>query len=105
LTTNVTSLLNPDFYKRLKSSNGEAELKAALAGNSVSGWKTALPLRLYHGTRDEIIPYQNSEETLENFKTAGSGDVTLTLIQGGSHGSSFVPMLQKFVPWFEGMRK
>jgi pimeloyl-ACP methyl ester carboxylesterase len=105
LTTQVSALLNPDLLKRLKTPEGEATLKAALQENSVTGWSTGIPIRLYHGTRDEIIPYQNSEITLEHFKAAGSTSVDLTLISGGTHGSSFVPMLQQFVPWFESLRK
>lgn len=105
LTTNVKELLDPGFYARLKSPDGEPELKAALRENSVAGWNSALPIRLFHGTRDEIIPYQNSESTLKLFKDQGSKNVELTLIQGGTHGSAFLPMLQKFVPWFESLRR
>jgi alpha-beta hydrolase superfamily lysophospholipase len=105
LTTDVRSLLNTSFYERLKNSNGEPEFKRALFENSVGGWKTNIPMRLYHGTKDEIIPYQNSEATLAKFKASGSHDVTLTLIPNGTHGSAFIPMLQKFVPWFESFRK
>jgi alpha-beta hydrolase superfamily lysophospholipase len=105
LTTDVRSLLNPGFYDRLKAVDGEIGFKKALLENSVTGWKTSIPMRLYHGTRDEIIPFENSEKTLEHFEAAGSSDVTLTLIQGGTHGSAFIPMLQKFVPWFESIRQ
>jgi pimeloyl-ACP methyl ester carboxylesterase len=100
LTTNLSSLFNPDFYARLKQPEGEMELKRALKKNSVSGWKSNIPVRLYHGTKDEIIPHTNSELTLKNFQEAGSADVKLTLIPGGTHGSSFIPMLKLFVPWF-----
>lgn len=104
LTTNVKSLLNADFYHNLKLPEGEAQLKQALQNNSVAGWKTRIPIRLYHGTADEIIPFENSEVTLENFKTSGSRDVSLTSITGGTHGSSFLPMLRNFVPWFETLK-
>jgi pimeloyl-ACP methyl ester carboxylesterase len=104
LTTDVAKLLEPGFYSRLKSPDGELEFKAALAENSIQGWTSKTPIRLYHGTRDEIIPYQNSEVTLEGFKAKGSGDVSLTLIPNGSHGSAFIPMLRQFVPWFESIR-
>lgn len=104
LTTDVSLLLDSDFYARIKQADQESELKQALLNNSVSGWLTNVPIRLYHGTRDEIIPYQNSEITLQNFKEAGSADVELTLIQNGTHGSSFRPMLEAIVPWFEQLR-
>jgi pimeloyl-ACP methyl ester carboxylesterase len=104
LTTNVQALFNKTFYANLKKAEGEMQLKQKLKENSVGGWKTNIPIRLYHGTRDEIIPYQNSEVTLKTFKDAGSKDVSLKLIQGGTHGSSYGPMLQYFVPWFEELR-
>lgn len=105
LTTDIKSLLNPGFYERLRKVDGETEFKAALLRNSVAGWKTSIPMRLYHGTKDEIIPFDNSVSTLESFKAAGTTDVSLTSIPGGTHGSAFIPMLQKFVPWFESIRK
>jgi alpha-beta hydrolase superfamily lysophospholipase len=98
-------LLNPDFLARLKDPDGEPELKAALKANSLAGWNSALPIRMFHGTRDEIIPYENSEKTLLGFKEAGAKDVDLILIQDGTHGNSFMPMLMQVVPWFEQLRK
>lgn len=100
LTTNVPGLFEPNFFQALHSPEGELELKKALNENSVAGWTTQVPIRMFHGTRDEIIPYQNSEITLEKFRAAGSENVSLTLIQGGTHGNSFERMLREFIPWF-----
>jgi dipeptidyl aminopeptidase/acylaminoacyl peptidase len=100
LTTNLISLFDTDFYSNLKTREGERDLKTALKSNSISGWKTKIPIRLYHGTNDEIIPFQNSEVTLKSFHLAGSPQVTLTTIPGGNHGSTFLPMLQLLIPWF-----
>jgi alpha-beta hydrolase superfamily lysophospholipase len=105
LTTDTRLLLNPDFLARLKDPDGEPELKAALKANSLAGWNSALPIRMFHGTRDEIIPNENSEKTLLGFKEAGAKDVDLILIQDGTHGNSFMPMLMQVVPWFEQLRK
>jgi pimeloyl-ACP methyl ester carboxylesterase len=99
LTTNVADLLATDFYDHLQQGT-ETDLELALEKNTIHGWKTTFPIQLYHGTNDEVIHYQNSEITLENFKAAGSSQVTLTLIEGGTHGSSFVPMMEQFIPWF-----
>jgi alpha-beta hydrolase superfamily lysophospholipase len=100
LTSHVPSLFNPDFFQSLQTPSGEPELKKALEDNSVTGWKTDVPIRLFHGTKDEIIPFENSEVTLDKFKAAGSTNVTLTLIPGGTHGNSFERMLRDFIPWF-----
>ncbi|WP_254151627.1 alpha/beta hydrolase family protein [Chryseosolibacter indicus] len=100
LTTDLNSLFNADFYSRLKQPQGEPELKQALANNSIVGWNTATPIRLYHGSKDEIIPYQNSESTLKSFREAGNNNVTLTIIPQATHGSGLQPMLQNVIPWF-----
>jgi alpha-beta hydrolase superfamily lysophospholipase len=105
LTTHVPSLLASGFYTSLQSPEGEKQLKDALAHNSIYGWNTKIPTRLYHGTKDEIIPYQNSEATLKSFQAAGTKNVTLTSIPSGTHGSSFFPMLQAFIPWFETLKQ
>jgi pimeloyl-ACP methyl ester carboxylesterase len=100
LTTDVHKLFNADFFARLSMEGGEAELKDALMKNSITGWETGLPIRLYHGSKDEIIPYQNSEATLKAFQDSESRAVSLKIIPSGTHGSSFIPMLEDFVPWF-----
>jgi pimeloyl-ACP methyl ester carboxylesterase len=100
LTTHVPSLFNPVFFENLRKPGGEPQLKEALEANSVSGWKTNVPIRLFHGTKDEIIPFENSQITLDKFQAAGSQNVTLTLIPGGTHSNSFEPMLRDFIPWF-----
>ena len=100
LTTHVPGLFDPEFFQGLHNPEGELELNKALIENSVAGWKTQVPIRMFHGTKDEIIPYQNSEITLQKFRAAGSANVSLTLIQGGTHGNSFERMLRQFIPWF-----
>lgn len=104
LTTDLTKLFDPDFYARLKEPGQELELKNAIEENSIAGWNTSVPMRLYHGTKDEIIPYKNSEVTLESLKSAGATSVSLTLIPNGTHGSSFMPMMQDFIPWFISLK-
>lgn len=100
LTGRVDSLFTSSFFDALTASDGELPLKRALDKNSVKGWKTQTPVKLYHGSRDEIIPYQNSENTLESFEAAGSKNVSLKIIKGGTHGSAFLPMMEDFIPWF-----
>jgi pimeloyl-ACP methyl ester carboxylesterase len=104
LTTETASLFNTDFYTNLKQQGEEIALKEAVHRNSVTGWKTKIPVRLYHGTKDEIIPVKNSEVTFKSFKDAGADSVELILIPGGTHGSSFMPMLDSFIPWLTQFR-
>jgi pimeloyl-ACP methyl ester carboxylesterase len=99
LTTRIDSLLDNSFLLNVKGS-GEKEFKDALIKNSFSDWNPKTSLRLYHGTSDEIIPIENSKNTYLAFKYAGS-DVEFFPIQGGTHGSSLLPMVKLAIPWFE----
>src|SRR5690606_21774719 len=105
LTNNIQELFDPDFLSALEDSEGELEFKEALEMNAVSAWAASTPIRLYHGTNDNVVPYSNSERTLETMLDAGSADISLISIPGGTHGSSLVPMLTLAVPWFEELRQ
>jgi pimeloyl-ACP methyl ester carboxylesterase len=98
LTSQVEQLFAPAFYSALKGEE-ESTLKQKLVQNSVSNWKPQAPVRLYHGTADEIVPYATSVTTYDNFKKNGAKDVQLIPVEGGTHGSSFLPMLLGFVNW------
>jgi pimeloyl-ACP methyl ester carboxylesterase len=104
LSSDVTKLFNPDFFSALKMEGGEQELKNTLLDNSIKPWKTTVPIRLYHGSKDDIVPYQNSESIAKKFQDAGSTDVSFKLIQGGTHGSTFIRMLEDMVPWLIEMK-
>ena len=99
LTNKLEELFTPIFYKDLRGS-GEIDLKAKLAENSVHNWKPVAPVRLYHGTSDEIIPYATSVTTYNNFVKNGA-DAELITIDNGTHGSSFLPMLLSVIDWLE----
>ena len=99
LTNKLDELFTPAFFKDLRGP-GEMVLKAKLAANSVHDWKPAAPVRLYHGTSDEIIPYATSVTTYNNFLKHGS-EAELITIENGTHGSSFLPMLISVIEWLE----
>jgi len=104
LSTNLDTLFNPVFYAKLKS--GQAtNLNNALAKNTITGWNTKAPLRLYHGTNDEIVPYSNTVTTYNTFLSAGADNVSFHEIPSGTHGSSFVPMLANFFLWFNTLKE
>jgi alpha-beta hydrolase superfamily lysophospholipase len=100
LTTRMDSLFHPVFYATLKGS-GEMTFKKVLADNSLTNWKPSSPIRLYHGTADEVIPYSNSEQTLRKLKENGASNIELYPVQDGNHGSSMLPMIESVFPWFE----
>lgn len=100
LSSNLASLFNREFYQNL-TGPGEMDLKKALFINSLSDWKPQTPLRLYHGTEDEVIPYRNSEITFHKMKEKGADDLTFMSIPQGDHDSSKAPMMDSVLAWFE----
>ncbi|GAB3199182.1 hypothetical protein GCM10027293_17680 [Pontibacter aydingkolensis] len=101
LTTNPQKLFTPAFYNGLKEADKELVLKQALQDNSFHGWAPQSPTRLYHGTADNIVPFENSQLTYDRFKAQGAPHTELISINGGTHSTSFVPMLQSLVPWIK----
>ncbi|WP_299822591.1 lipase family protein [uncultured Pontibacter sp.] len=101
LTTDPQKLFAPAFYNALKDPNQERALKQALQANSFNNWVPQSPTRLYHGTADNIVPFENSKLTYERFKANGAAQTEFISIAGGTHSSSFGPMLQSLVPWIK----
>jgi len=98
-------LFNATFFSNLKKSNGELELKKALVANSIiTNWVPASPTKIYQGTDDAVVFYQNSKNTYDKFIAAGAKDLEFIPIQGGTHGSSIEPMLLSVIPWFQSLK-
>ncbi len=104
LTNDLSELLTEDFYEELKDTESENTFVEALRKNSVNGWDTDLPIRLYHGLQDEIIPYENSVTTLQNFEDAGSNNVALIIFPVGNHVQSLIPTLVHVILWFDELK-
>ena len=78
-----------------------SNLYTALLENSVHDWTPSFPLRLYHGTKDEQVPIEDSRATYNTIKTKTSKEFKIVEIEGGTHSSAFIPMLEDVIPWFE----
>ena len=104
LPNQMDKLFNEKFYANLKG-NGELQLKRALIKNTLLNWKSVTPLRLYHGTSDEIIPFKNSEQTYTTLKENGANDLSFIALKGNTHGNSLLPMIASLIPWFENYKK
>lgn len=105
LTKDLNELFNPVFYKKIKDGS-ELNFENALIGNSIGleNWVPKAPIRLYHGTADNIVPLENSQLVYENLMKKSTKNIELIKIEGGTHSSSVLPMIQSLIPWFETLR-
>ncbi|MCC9168147.1 lipase family protein [Pontibacter harenae] len=104
LTTDPKKLFAPAFFAALSDASKEQPLKQALQANSFFDWVPQSPTRLYHGTTDNIVPFENSKQTYERFKAQGAKQLEFIPIEGKSHGTAFAPMLQDMVPWIKSFK-
>lgn len=104
LSSNISELFNERFLKSLNEGK-ETEISGALHKNDLKGWKPKAPIRLYHGTSDNIVPFENSMKMIEHFKKNSVHNVNLIPIQGGTHSSSLLPMVRYMIEWFDTFPK
>ncbi len=102
--TNMTSqLFRPDFLAGYFS-DGEQEIKNALAENSVHNWTPKSNMRIIHCDHDPIVPYFNAQNAFENFIANGSKNVELITLEGDDHVECAGPSYLQTVSWFETLR-
>lgn len=99
ITGNLGDLLNPTLKKGILEGT-DAALLAAVADNDVFDWKPKAALRLYHGDKDDYVPYFNSQTTVDAMKKRGV-DVELKTIAGGNHTSSISEFLLGTLQYFQ----
>ncbi|HEY3370460.1 MAG TPA: lipase family protein, partial [Prolixibacteraceae bacterium] len=80
LTTNMADLLTSEYRDQYATNPKFSALTSAFIDNSVKPWAMSTPTRLYHGTKDELIPPGMSEKTLVDLKAAGTSDSKIQLI-------------------------
>ncbi|WP_028666275.1 alpha/beta hydrolase family protein [Runella zeae] len=102
ITGNLGDLLNPTFKKGI-SDGTDTALLAAVADNDVFDWKPKTTLRLYHGDKDDYVPYFNSQTAVDAMKKRGV-DVELKTIVGGDHATSISEFLLGSLQFFQEKR-
>jgi len=73
-----------DGFKQAVNSGSDAAFVKAVADNDVFDWKSAVPVQLYHGTADQLVPLFNSQNAFDAMKKRGA-NVTLIPIEGANH--------------------
>ena len=100
LTTNLTLLIDSTFLNNYRN-DGETEFKQMLLLNSVYNWATKTPTRLYHGTSDNLVPFEVSQKTYESFISNGSDTTVVKLVPLPGIGHDFIPAYKQILEWFK----
>jgi pimeloyl-ACP methyl ester carboxylesterase len=107
LTTQMSTLLTPDYRTGFATNAKFAGIRSAFAANSVDAWKITTPTHLYHGQNDEYIPLSLSQKMLADFKTKGVTDdqIKLIIIPGVDHPLGVIPVGFQTILWFLEFKK
>lgn len=102
LTPNLDQLFHQNFIDGFLNGT-ESTVLAAFESNSLLNWTPAAPIRFYHGDNDEYVPYENSLNARDYFRSVGA-NAELVTIPGGTHSTSVLPAIIGAVEWFESLR-
>lgn len=102
LTPSLTQLFRQTFIDGFLSGSDPAVI-SAFESNSLLNWSPSSPIRFYHGDSDEFVPYINSVNAINYFRSKGA-NVELITIPGGTHLTSAIPSMLNAFEWFETLR-
>lgn len=102
LASNLKFLFNTNFISDFLNGR-EPEIISAFQENSLLDWIPSAPVRFYHGSADEYVPYENSVTAKEYFTSRGA-QAELITIEGGTHVSSAIPSIIDAIEWFEELK-
>ncbi len=91
-------MLQPSFVQAL-ASDPDHPVRARLRENDLHDWHAIAPIRLYHSTSDQEVPYQNSV-VAQAALTARGSDVLLVPLTGDHVTASGMALLQT-LEWFD----
>lgn len=95
LTTSITGLLTNDFLSGFESDAKFSTVRDALVSNSVSGWKTEVPLYLLHGADDKTVNPVTTDNIYTEMITSGTSTQICEkeIIPGVDHGEGIFPCM------------
>ena len=103
LTTYLDSLFRPTFRESFLV--GEmSEFRTALQSNSLLNWGPVTPVRLYHGTHDSTVYFQNTLTAFDSLSAYGALDIGLVPLPGADHLSGAFPSYYLALNWFDSLK-
>jgi len=103
LPSDTTDELFADTFLTAFRGEGALDFKAALALSDVhAGWTPQTPVKLVHGTADDIVPVVQSQAALAGLGGEGA-KLELELIEGAGHLQTIVPSTLRSIEWFDSV--
>ncbi len=102
LTSSIDTLFTTNFKQSLLAGT-ETTIEAALVENSFEGWGPIAPVRLVHGTNDDIVPYENSEVVYQSMLANGGISVDLVPLLGADHITGAFFAFDIAGKWFDSL--
>jgi pimeloyl-ACP methyl ester carboxylesterase len=101
LTSEIEDLISDELLESFDTSDKFADFRRHLNENSLTDWYPTAPMRLYHGTADVTVPYENTVITYNQLleKQGEKSNVSLFPIEGGTHGTGFLPYAESVISW------
>lgn len=106
LSTVVSVLFKPDYISGYQSSPTFQSVRDAMISNSVTAWKTEVPLLFVHGTADTYVPPVISERMYDAMISAGTSDLKCFYVplQDMDHSEGIVPAGLAGLAFFKELR-
>ena len=109
---NALSDINSAAFKGLRANDLYLEdLGQCTKPNGLCVWIPEMPVRFVHNTKDDLVPFQNSQNTFDRFKTAGTTKTELKQFQCQAplgnivHVNAALPALMAGYGWIDKFRK
>ena len=79
----TNTLFNQAFLDNYNGA-GEVAIKAFVAENNIYNWKPSAPTFLFHGEKDDVVPYANTTTAIQAMQANGAPAVALHNCDAGS---------------------
>jgi len=100
LTTSIPAFVTADLKANIDTDARYQYIVDAFKENSLTDWKPAIKMFMYHGDADVTVPYNNSVMTYQKLIANGASPsvLTLTALPGANHGTGVLPYIEDFIP-------
>jgi pimeloyl-ACP methyl ester carboxylesterase len=96
LPSSPAAVFRDDFVEGFRTRQ-DTSLLAVMEANSNYRWSPQAPVRMVHGTADNIVPFENAEAAWTALRDQGTDTVDLIPVGGAGHGDTFARYLEVLV--------